>query len=445
MDVPVGTTINFATLGFFESIASAQLIVNICVTLLLLLCSGIISASEVAFFSIKPNTLEELEDTPAKESLKNLLDRPKTLLATILILNNTVNIAAVFASEPVVRSLPLGHLPEWVQFIINVFVITFLLLLIGEIIPKVFANRNALSLALLLAKPATFWVKICTPLSIPLTGMGNLIDKRIHKKEHAISVEELSQALEITGVAKNDKNSGKILESIVKFGSVDVSTIMTPRVDVFSIDKNLNFKEMLSAFIENGYSRVPVYNENADDIIGLLYAKDLIPFRDQNEDFNWIALLRKPFFVPENKKIDDLLKEFQTKKIHLAIVVDEYGGTCGIVTLEDILEEIVGEINDEFDVEERNQIRISDTEFILSAKTYLKDVISMLNLPEDTFEEWEENVDTLGGVIFETLNELPAQGQEITIKNLQIKILSTDKRKILKVKITIIPHTNHEE
>lgn len=443
MDVPVGTTISLVGLGFFQDLTTAELIVRITITILLLLSSGIISASEVAFFSLAPSTIEDLPDTPAKESLKNLLDKPKTLLATILILNNTVNIAVVFFSEPLVSALPINGLPYWVQFLFNVVIITFLILLIGEIIPKVFANRNAQKLALLLSRPASFLVKLCTPLSLPLTGIANIIDKRIQKKEQSISVEELSQALEITGVAKQDNDSGRLLESIVKFGSVDVSTIMTPRVDVFAIDSELSFKEMIDKIVENGYSRVPVYSDNADNIIGLIYAKDLIPHIDKSDDFNWTSLLRKPFFVPENKKIDDLLKEFQSKKIHLAIVVDEYGGTCGIVTLEDILEEIVGEINDEFDVEVRKLIQISDSEFILPAKTYLKDVISILNLPENTFEEWEETVDTLGGVIFEHVSQLPALGQELQIKNLIIKILAIDNRKINTVKVTILSEQNN--
>lgn len=434
MDVPVGMTIFLA--GTLEP---SELIVKSIITILLLICSALVSASEVAFFSIKPSTLESLRDSSAKESLKNLLDKPKTLLATILILNNTTNIALVFFSEPIVNEIPLDGLPNWVQFIVNIVIITFLILLVGEIIPKVFANRNAVKLALLFSKPASFLLMVCTPLSMPLTSFANLIDKRIRKKEHAISVEELSQALEITGVAKNDNDAGKLLESIVKFGTVDVSTIMTPRVDVFSLDAELNFDEALEKIVEFGYSRVPVYSDNSDNIIGLLYIKDLIPYISVGNSFNWTTLLRKPFFVPENKKIDDLLKEFQTKKIHLAVVVDEYGGTCGIVTLEDILEEIVGEINDEFDVEVRKQIQISESEFILPAKTYLKDVVSILKLPDNTFVEWEENVDTLGGVIFEHFNELPAQGQTLQIKNLLMKILSTDKRKIITVKITIIP------
>ncbi|MGQ3132410.1 MAG: gliding motility-associated protein GldE [Flavobacteriales bacterium] len=438
-------TVNFAGTGMQISDPVTGLIVYSIIILFLLACSAVVSASEVAFFSVKPTVLEDLPDTSSREKLKNLLDKPKTLLATILILNNTVNIGVVVLSEPLLASLPMHNIPLWAQFLIQVVAVTFLILLVGEIIPKIFANRNSLRISLVMAAPASVMVRLLKPLSLPLSGMGNYIDKRIRKKDNSISVEELSQALELTGVGTQDENSGKLLQSIVKFGSVDVSTIMTPRVDVFFIQDECSFGKMIESVVENGYSRVPVYTGNADNIRGILYVKDLIPYLHEGDDFDWRSLIRKPFFVPENKKIDDLLKEFQNKKMHLAVVVDEYGGTCGIVTLEDILEEIVGEINDEFDEEVRDQLRLSASEYIFSGKTYLKDLYQVLNLPDGALSELEENVDTLAGAIVETLGKIPERGQEVEIGNLKLKVLSADNRRIHKVKITIIENENVQE
>ena len=332
-DHPVSLTVSFAGIGMQISEPVTNLIVYSIITLLLLICSAVVSASEVAFFSVKPTVLEELPATSSREKLKTLLDKPKTLLATILILNNTVNIGVVVLSEPLLSSVPMQHVPQWMQFLIQVVAVTFLILLVGEIIPKVYANRNSLRISLVMAGPASVMVRLLKPLSLPLSGMGNFIDKRIRKKDNSISVEELSQALELTGISSQDANSGKLLQSIVKFGSVDVSTIMTPRVDVFFIHDEYSFAKMIESVVENGYSRVPVYTGSPDNIRGILYVKDLIPYLYEKDSFDWHKLIRKPFFVPENKKIDDLLKEFQNKKMHLAVVVDEYGGTCGIVTL----------------------------------------------------------------------------------------------------------------
>lgn len=443
MDVPVGMTVTFALMNQSDLPTEANLIVHAIFTALLLISAGIFSAAEIAFFAVKPQMLEDMAPSKAKERLKNILDKPKTLLSTFIILNNTLTIAAIVFAEPLLDLLPLHAYPTWLIYTIYIAIIAFFLLAFVELIPKFIANKNVRKISLSMSGILSFFMKLCRPLSAPMLSFGNYVDKKFQKKDYPISVEELSHALEITGISKQDKDSGKLLESIVKFGSVEVSSIMTPRIDVFLLDKDLQFDEVLAKIIENGYSRIPVYDDNTDNIVGLLYAKDLIPYINQSEDFDWNALLRKPYFVPENKKIDDLLKEFQQKKMHLAVVVDEYGGTCGIVTLEDILEEIVGEINDEFDVEVNQQIQISENEFILSAKMHLKDVVSELRLPQDTFAEWEDNVDTLGGVIFETLNTLPERGQEIEVKNLKIKILSTDNRKIHKVKITLLSPENH--
>lgn len=444
-DHPVSLTVSFAGIGMQISEPVTNLIVYSIITLLLLICSAVVSASEVAFFSVKPTVLEELPATSSREKLKTLLDKPKTLLATILILNNTVNIGVVVLSEPLLSSVPMQHVPQWMQFLIQVVAVTFLILLVGEIIPKVYANRNSLRISLVMAGPASVMVRLLKPLSLPLSGMGNFIDKRIRKKDNSISVEELSQALELTGISSQDANSGKLLQSIVKFGSVDVSTIMTPRVDVFFIHDEYSFAKMIESVVENGYSRVPVYTGSPDNIRGILYVKDLIPYLYEKDSFDWHKLIRKPFFVPENKKIDDLLKEFQNKKMHLAVVVDEYGGTCGIVTLEDILEEIVGEINDEFDEEVRDQLRLSPSEYIFSGKTYLKDLYQVLNLPEGTLSQVEEVVDTLAGAIMEVLGKIPERGQEVEIGNLKLKVLSADNRRIHKVKITIIEKENVPE
>ena len=316
--------------------------------LLLLFCSALISGSEVAFFTLNPNKWQEKDMSKRQVVIKKLMHRPNHLLATILITNNFVNVAIIILSTYITASLFNFNSFPILEFIIQIVVVTFLLLLLGEVIPKVFANQNALAFAAFMSTPVKILSKVFAPVSSILVATTSLIEKRFQSKGYQISVDELSTALDLAGENDTNEEEKRILRSIVEFGNIDVKEIMKSRVDVLAIEEQTSFEEVKKLIISSGYSRIPIYKENFDTILGVLYIKDILK-HIKKEKFDWTSLVRSPFFVPESKMIDDLLKEFQEKKIHLAIVVDEYGGTSGIVTLEDIIEEIVGEINDEFD------------------------------------------------------------------------------------------------
>ncbi len=412
---------------------------------LLLIASALISGSEVAYFSLSPTDKEEIEGNQVKAAniILSLLERPKRLLATILIANNFVNVAIVILSTYISEGLTPQSLSIETKLFIQVVVVTFLLLLLGEVIPKVYANRSPLKLASFMAYVIYYLRSMLTPFSSILVSSTNFIDKRIKKKGHNISVDELSHALELTSDEKQQGEDHKILEGIVKFGNTDVKQVMTSRVDTICLDIEKPFKEVVEIILDSGYSRIPAFSDSFDNIKGVLYIKDILPHL-QKEEFDWTKILRKPFFVPENKKIDDLLREFQTMKIHLAIVVDEYGGSSGIISLEDILEEIVGEISDEFDDDDLVYSKLDDHNYVFEGKTALNDMYRVLDIDEELFEEAKGEAETLAGLVLELFGKIPLKGEKTRLNDYLITIEAADKRRVKRVKLTL-PITDEEE
>jgi putative hemolysin len=402
----------------------------------LLFSSALVSGSEVAYFSLAPVQKNELISHESNKSklILNLLSDPEKLLATILIANNFINVGIVMISAYILNNaIDFDQTVKWLVIFIQIGLITFLLLLFGEIIPKVYASKSSLRFARLTVYPLFFAMKILSPVSNVLIRSTSFVNKRLKRKKN-ISVEELSEALELT---ESDINEDKvILERIVTFGSIDVKEIMKPRVDVVAADLNFTFGRLKSLIVESGYSRMPVYENNPDNIKGILIIKDLLEHVDK-KDFNWGKVIKQPFFVPDTMKINDLLEDFRQKKIHMAIVTDEYGGFLGIATMEDIIEEIVGEIKDEKDEEEKNYTKIDSNTYIFDAKIRLNDVYKILNSKEDIFEESRGEADSLGGLLLEKLGDIPKKNDIIKIKNYTFKVESADKRKINKIKLTI--------
>lgn len=414
------------------------------ILIVLLICSALISASEVAFFSLSPESKEALQEqnSSSGEIVLNLIKRPKHLLATILISNNFVNIGVVIISTFITTALVGDQLEQWAEFLLNAVGITFLLLLFGEVMPKVYAQKNSLNFALFMALPMLFLTKLFKPLSELLIGSSRFIESRMKNSDSSISVEELSTALDITHDSGAEvSNERKILKGIVNFGNTEAKQIMKPRVDMVMLDIEAGFQEVLNMVLKNGYSRMPVYEENPDQIKGLLYIKDLLPHLEKDDTFNWKALLRPAFFIPENKKLDDLLKEFQQRKVHIAIVVDEYGGSSGLVTMEDILEEIVGEISDEFDDEDLVYSKIDDNNYVFEGKILLRDMYRVLGIEGEEFEKSKGEADTLAGFILEQSGKIPQKGQVISIATYQLTVEGVDKRRITRIKVTM---TNNE-
>ena len=404
---------------------------------LLLTFSAFVSGAEISYFSLSMSDLEKLrEDNPKNKLIFKLLKSPNHLLATILIANNFINVAIVIISAYLTSisfTFPEGSILE---FVFQVIIITSLLVLFGEITPKVYANQNAVKFSLLMAKPLTFLNKLLYPFSFLLVSTTSFIENRLIKKESNVNIDEISKALELTD-QENDGKEGKILRSIVEFGNTDVKEIMKSRVDVIAVDKNTKYSDLLKIITSSGYSRIPIYDEQFDNVLGILYIKDLIPFLSKDNNFNWIDLCRLPFFVPENKMINDLLKEFQAKKNHIAIVVDEYGGTSGIVTLEDVLEEIVGEINDEFDDEDHNYSKLDDINYVFEGKILLIDFLKIVKVDLDFFDDLKGESDSLAGLILEHQGVIPKIGDIIKIKGFIFQIESVDLRRIKRVKVTL--------
>ena len=379
----------------------AGLVILSCILLLLLICSALISGSEVAFFSLNASDLESLEENNAEnERINNLLKQPEELLGTILIANNFVNVGIVILSSFLLNEY---FSPEnWstlAVFLVEILSITTVLLLFGEILPKVYARSSRLSFAKLVAGFLSGIHKILLPLSRRLSKTVNRLS--IEGKGPSISVDDLEQALELTSDDNTKEEEQRILKGIVRFGSTSVKEVMTPRTSVVAIDEKTGYHEALNKMTESGYSRIPVFEENLDLIKGLLYVKDLLPYMDASEKFGWQDLMRQPFFVPESKKIDDLLGEFQRRRVHLAIVVDEFGGTSGVITLEDVLEEIVGEISDEFDDDDLSYSKLDDYNFVFEASIPLIDLCRVLDLPKDRFDAVDGESDTLAGLVLE--------------------------------------------
>ncbi|MGB0881684.1 MAG: gliding motility-associated protein GldE [Vicingaceae bacterium] len=445
---PLFSTILLA--GLFKPIAISTLVALV-VLLVLLLFSALISGSEVAFFSLNPSEKDELNNTDSKEHerVNNLLAFPKKLLATILISNNFINVAIIILSTytienvidfSAINSIIINSVDvsEALIFIIQVIGITFILLLFGEVIPKVYATKHALGLAKTMSGPLAILKTVFKPISSLLIYSTGIIDKKVKKKGLDVSVGELSEALDLTEDIPENKDEHRILKGIVKFGETSVKQVMKARVDVLAIEKNTNFNEVIDTILDCGHSRIPVYEESFDNIAGLLYIKDLLPHIQNKDNFNWNKLLRDPFFVPENKKLDDLLKEFQEMKIHLAIVVDEYGGTSGIITLEDVLEEIVGEISDEFDTDDIAYSKLDENTYIFEGKTGLNDLFKIIEIEDEAvFDEVGKEADTLAGLIIELAGKIPLKNEKINYKHFSFTIEAADKRRIKRIKVVI--------
>ncbi|WNM19407.1 gliding motility-associated protein GldE [Flavobacterium capsici] len=425
------------SLSYMQSI-DTNLILGIIGVLILLFLSAMISAAEVALFSLSPNDMNKLfDENPRKGDLvSNLIQKPKKLLATLLLANNFLNIGVVILFSMVGDSLFVGIASPIIKFIVEVILITFLILLFGEVLPKIYASRNNVKFSVKLATPLFILDKALSPISLPMRNITVFLHNKFGNQKGSISVDQLSQALELTSDDDTTQEEQKILEGIVSFGNTDTKQVMSPRIDIFGLDIEETFAEIYPKIVEKGYSRIPVFNENIDDIKGVLFVKDLIPHIHKKE-FDWKSLIREPFFVPENKKLDDLLKDFQSMKSHLAIVVDEYGGTSGLVSLEDIIEEIVGDISDEFDDENINFSQIDDKNYLFEGKITLKDFYRIIDVDEDLFESKKGEAETLAGFILENLGNFPRKGQKIHFSNLYFTIETVDKRRIKQIKVTL--------
>lgn len=405
---------------------------------MLLFCSAIISASEVAFFSLDPQILSKLDESEIKadRNILRLLRNPQRLLATILIGSNFVNVAIILLLTHFTTTILNFDNAPLLGFVFQAIIITFMLLLFGEITPKVYATQFAKKTAVLTVPFLSALEKIFGPFVTLLVNSTSIVNNRLAKHNRSnISMDELSHALELTSNSKDEDT--EILEGIIKFGNIQVNDIMTSRVDMVDVDIKTNYKQLLEVIIKSGYSRIPVYSGTRDNIKGLLYSKDLLPHLDKPANFRWQSLVRQAYYVPETKKIDDLLNEFQEQKVHLAIVVDEYGGTSGLITLEDILEEIVGDISDEYDVEEELFTKIDNHTFIFEAKIQLNDFFKIAEIDEEDFVKVTEEVETLAGMILELKGEIPSKNERIDYGRYVFEIVAADNRRIKKVKLYI--------
>ena len=430
------------------SALDAALAIKIVILLLLLLGSALISGAEVAFFGLSVTELNEIEErkTARGKIVLNLLNKPKKLLATILIANNAINIGVVLLFSSIGDTIFSNITYQLfgvisVRFLLEVVVATFLILMFGEILPKIYANRNKEQFALFMAYPLKFLDFIFTPLSGPMSSVSQLMYDKLGRQKSNLSVDHLSQALELTSEGDTTKEEQKILEGIVSFGSTDTKQVMRPRIDIFALSEEMKFGEVLAEIKKHGYSRIPVYSENLDNVLGVLYVKDLLPYIER-KTYNWLSLIRDPYFVPENKKLDDLLMEFKDMKNHLAIVVDEYGGTSGIVTLEDIIEEIVGDISDEFDDEDLIYSKLDDFNYVFDGKTTLKDFYRVVKIEdEEEFEEQKGESETIAGFVLEIAGSFPKRGEKVRFKEYQFLVESLDKKRLKQIKVTL-PHAS---
>jgi putative hemolysin len=424
---------------------SANVILGLISMGILLCCSALISGSEVAYFSLSPSQVQKLKELGTKQSQLAIkhLKQPQLLLANILVGNNFVNIAIVVVSSFITVEVFYFREAVLLGFIFQVVIVTFLILLFGEIIPKIYAQHFSEKFSLIMAYPLLVMNKMFKPLSSFLISSSTHITKKLRKKY--ISMEDVSEALNIASDSFEDQEERDFLEGIVKLKRIDVTTIMRPRVDVVAVDITADFSKVLEIVTQAGYSRIPVYEKSFDTIRGVLYVKDLLMHLQKPAHFRWQSFIRDPYIIPESKKIDDLLEEFQTEKVHLAIVIDEYGGTSGIVTLEDILEEILGDIHDEFDDDDSLFTKVNDTTFIFDGKISLHDFLKVYELPDDIFDEIKGEADTLAGLILEITGDFPKLFEEIKYKNILFKIEAENKRRIKKIKATILNEEKSEE
>ena len=416
---------------------SPSILVSILLAFFLILLSGFASASEIAFFSLSPADLEAMDPdkSPLDMQVQKLRDDSERTLATILITNNLVNVTIIMLCNYIFNSLfTFGE--ESLQFLCVTILLTFLLLLFGEIIPKVYSRKNPLAFCRKAVKGVIFFRKLFWSVETILLKSGAFAEKVLQKENRQLSIDDLEQALELTD--KSDiKDEQSMLQGIIRFGDETAKEVMTSRQDIIDLDIRCSYDNVLKCIVDNNYSRIPVYQDNKDNIRGVLYIKDLLPHLSKPANFRWQSLIRPPYFVPETKKIDDLLREFQENKVHIAIVVDEFGGTSGIVTLEDILEEIVGEINDEYDEEEHNYTKLDANSYIFEGKTLLNDFTKILNLPDDEFDDVEGDADSLAGLLLEIKGDFPAVHEILKYKRYTFEVLEIDERRISKVKVII--------
>jgi gliding motility-associated protein GldE len=405
---------------------------------LLIFLSAIFSGSENAFFSLSKAQYEELieEENASSKATKFLHSNPKKLLATILIANTFVNIAVVMVTTGLFSILFNFSANPLFGFLLEVVCVTFMLVLLGEVIPKIYAFQNNIKVTRFVSVPMFYMYKIFQPLVFLLESTTAIIDKRITKRGHVLSVDELTHAIDITSEKDSPNQERNILKGIVNFGNTTVKQIMRQRPDILAVDENMSFKQLMVTIIDAGYSRVPIFQNNLDHIKGILFTKDLLPLLYE-DDYDWKTLIRPAFLVPESKKIDDLLKEFQSKRMHLAIVVDEFGGTSGLLTMEDILEEVFGEIHDEFDEDEHIYSKLNDFTYVFEAKMLINDVCRYMEIDPEEFEEIRKESDTLGGMLLELTGDIPGLGQEIVFDRFTFKIEAVDKRRIKRIKVTI--------
>lgn len=444
MDPDPSSFITLLSLGFYE-------ISGVVLLFALLIASALISGSEVALFSLTPTDFnpDSNKYTPKEQLLIRLLDKPKKLLATILVANNFVNIAVILLFDSLgthfFGGLNTVFFGVNLRFLVEVVVVTFLILLFGEILPKVYASRNNVKFAYFMVYPLAVLDKLFTVVSLPMSYVTAQIHARLGKQKSHIGVDQLSQALALTSQEDTTQEEQKILQGIVSFGNTETRQVMQPRMDVFALEINQSYTEVLTEIVENGYSRIPVYEDNLDNIKGILYIKDVLPHLTET-NFNWQSLIREPYFVPENKKLDDLLSDFKNKKNHLAIVVDEYGGTSGLISLEDIIEEIVGDISDEFDDEDVVFSKLDENNFIFEGKTTLKDFYKIIKLSDNSvFEEHKGEAETLAGFILEISGKFPKRNEKISFRNYTFTIEVIDNRRVKQLKVSRTPISETSE
>lgn len=422
----------------FTTTLDINLIIGFVGIFILLFLSAIVSGAEVALFSLSQKDIDQtLQENFSKgKIISDLLDKPKKLLATLLVANNFLNIGVVILFSFVGRNLFNGVSSPVLKFILEVILVTFLILLFAEVLPKVYASRNNVKFVNRFVYPISVLDKLLTPISLPMRSLTLYLHNKLGKQKNNFSINQLSQALELTDSEGTSTEEQKILEGIVSFGNTDTKQVMSPRIDIFALEISESFEAICPKIIEKGFSRIPVYRDNIDQIEGVLFVKDLLPHIDK-DDFNWPSLMREAFFVPENKKLDNLLKDFQSLKSHLAIVVDEYGGTSGLVSLEDIIEEIVGDISDEFDDENLNYSQIDEKNFLFEGKINLKDFYRIVDVDEDVFESRKGEAETLAGFILEILGNFPKKDQKVIFENCVFTIETVDKKRVKQIKVTI--------
>lgn len=432
---------SLALLALSQDISTPYLVVNGVVFIFLVILSALISGSEVAFFSLSSDQVDECKnrDTPVDQLVIKLIESPRHLLATILIMNNLVNIAIVTLTTFVTWEIMGTKTTEGAVVVILTAIVTFVILFFGEVLPKNFATQNNLSFARTTARMLAFFERIVKPVSFILIGFTQLIETRVRKTGRNITVDELNQALEMTTGGNTTEEEKGILKGIVNFSTLSVRQVMKSRMDITAVDIELDFHELMDKINKSGFSRIPVYNETIDKIEGILYIKDLLVHVDKNEDFEWQKLLRPGFFVPENKKVDSLLKNFQDKRVHMAIVVDEYGGTSGLITMEDIIEEIVGEINDEFDDDDIAYNKLDNNTYVFEGKTSLNDFCKILDIDNNSFEQVKGESESLGGLLLELHSKLPRAGEKIEYGPFLFTIVAVDVRRIKRVRVLYNP------